>query len=58
MPKHTSLWAELVAAVVGVVCICVGVFLWSTPAGLVVTGVLLVMVAYVARALEVPNGDS
>ncbi len=53
-----SLWFEIVAAVLGAILVCVGVFLWSVPAGFVTTGVVLVVVAYVTRALEVPNGDS
>lgn len=58
MPKLTSSLFELVAALVGAALVCLGVFLWSVPAGFVVTGIVLVIVAYVARALEVPHGDS
>lgn len=53
------LWLfEVIVAVFGAALLCLGVFLMSVPAGFVVSGVVLVLIGYITRALEVPDGDS
>lgn len=43
----------ILSAAAGVLFIIAGVLLWSVPAGLIVAGLVLLAVAYVARYLEV-----
>ena len=49
---------ELVALIVGAFSLLFGVFLLSTPAGFIAIGVVMIVFAYVARALEVNDGAS
>lgn len=48
---------RIVLALLGVVSVAVGLFLWSIPAGFVVSGVLAVGVAYVWQALAVGSNE-
>lgn len=54
------LWCsrEALLAVVGVVLLCLGVFLIYPPAGFIVAGVAAIVVAYVARYLEVAKRET
>ena len=56
--KHISSWFDIVIAVIGAVVIVVGVGLVYFPAGIIMAGVVLIVSAYLRRALEVLNGNS
>jgi len=51
-------WCNVLLAVIGGVMLAVGVALVYIPAGVITAGLLLIVAAYVRRALEVLSADS
>lgn len=56
--KHMLSWCNVLLAVIGGVMLAVGVALVYIPAGVITAGLLLIVAAYVRRALEVLSADS
>jgi len=48
---------RILLALLGVVLIAIGFFLWSAPAGFIVSGVLSILVTYVWQYMAVGNSE-
>jgi hypothetical protein len=51
-------WLDVLLAVVGAIALVVGAWLVYLPAGVIAAGVVLIVAAYLRRALEVLNGTT
>ena len=56
--KRMSSWFDIAIALLGAVVFTIGVWWVFPPAGLIVAGVLLVVMAWLRRALELLHEDS
>ena len=56
--KRMLSWCNMILVVIGGVMLAVGAGLVYIPAGVITAGLLLIVAAYVRRALEVLSADS
>ena len=56
--KRMLSWCNVILVVIGGVMLAVGAGLVYIPAGVITAGLLLIVAAYVRRALEVLSADS